>query len=68
MRYRHGYPVGAAGRARRRRWSIGVIHFRVGPKRDARTVRLGRDLLFDLDSQSRIAGLWLLNVPPFPTS
>jgi hypothetical protein len=45
-----------------------VIHFRVGAKRDVRTVRLGRDLLLDLDPQSRIAGVWLLNVPPFPSS
>jgi hypothetical protein len=43
-----------------------VIHFRVGSNRQTRTVRLGRDLLIDLDTQSRIAGLWLLNVPPFP--
>ncbi|MDQ6634756.1 MAG: hypothetical protein M3Z10_08370 [Gemmatimonadota bacterium] len=45
-----------------------VIHFRVGARRDVRTVRLGRDLLLDLDPQSRIAGVWLLNVPPFPSS
>jgi hypothetical protein len=43
-----------------------VIHFRLGSPRETRTVRLGRDLLLDLDAQSRIAGLWLLNVPPFP--
>jgi hypothetical protein len=43
-----------------------VIHFRLGATRETRTVRLGRDLLIDLDTQSRIAGLWLLNVPPFP--
>jgi hypothetical protein len=45
-----------------------VIYFRVGLKRDVRTVRLGRDLLLDLDPQSRIAGFWLLNVPPFPST
>ncbi|MDB4915044.1 MAG: hypothetical protein JWM95_2688 [Gemmatimonadetes bacterium] len=43
-----------------------LIHFRVGQKRDVRTVRLGTDLLIELDTQSRIAGLWLMNVPPFP--
>jgi hypothetical protein len=43
-----------------------VIHFRVGVQRDVRTVRVGRDLLLDVDPQSRIAGVWLLNVPPFP--
>jgi hypothetical protein len=43
-----------------------VIHFRLGKRREARTVRVGRDLLLDVDQQSQIAGLWLLNVPPFP--
>jgi hypothetical protein len=43
-----------------------VIHFRLGAPRETRTVRLGRDLLLDLDTQNRIAGVWLLNVPPFP--
>jgi hypothetical protein len=43
-----------------------IIHFRLGSARETRTVRLGRDMLLDLDAQSRIAGLWLLNVPPFP--
>jgi hypothetical protein len=45
-----------------------VIHFRVGAQREVRTVRVGRDLLLDVDPQSRIAGVWLLNVPPFPTT
>jgi hypothetical protein len=45
-----------------------VIHFRVGAPREVRTVRLGRDLLLDVDPQSRIAGVWLLNVPPFPAT
>jgi hypothetical protein len=43
-----------------------TIHFRVGPVRQARTVRIARDLLLDVDPAGRIAGLWLLNVPPFP--
>ena len=33
----------------------------------ARTVRIAKDLLFDVDEKSRISGLWLLNVPPCPT-
>ena len=45
-----------------------VIHFRVGMRREVRTVRLAKDLLLDVDPQSRIAGLWMLNVPPFPTT
>jgi hypothetical protein len=43
-----------------------TFHFRLGSARGARTVRLGHDLLVDLDSKTRIVGLWLLNVPPFP--
>jgi len=45
-----------------------VIHFRLGAPREVRTVRVGRDLLLDVDPQSRIAGVWLLNVPPSPNS
>jgi hypothetical protein len=45
-----------------------TFHFRLGGGRRARTVRLGRDLLVDLDNQSHIVGLWLLNVPPFPVA
>ena len=45
-----------------------VIHFRLGKPRPVRTVRLGSDLLLDVDPESlRIAGLWMLNVPPSPT-
>ncbi len=43
-----------------------TIHFRVGPARPARSVRIARDLLVDVDPNGRIAGVWLLNVPPFP--
>jgi len=44
-----------------------VIHFRLGKPRPVRTVRLGSDLLLDVDPESlRIAGLWMLNVPPAP--
>ena len=45
-----------------------LIHFRVGAKRDVHVVRIGRDLLLELDAQSHIAGLWLLNVPPLPST
>ena len=43
-----------------------VIYFRIGAGRVERTIRPGRDLLVDLDPAGLIAGLWLLNVPPFP--
>ena len=43
-----------------------TIHFRIGPKRRTRVVRLAKDILLDVDQRSVIAGVWLLNVPPFP--
>lgn len=43
-----------------------VIHFRLGCFRAARAIRVGRDLLLEVDGKNQIAGLWLLNVPPFP--
>jgi hypothetical protein len=45
-----------------------TIHFRIGAQRPARTVRVARDLLVELDAKVRIAGLWFLNVPPLPGS
>lgn len=44
------------------------FHFRMGNAREGRTVRIARDLLLDLDEKGRIAGLWLLNVPPCPSA
>lgn len=44
-----------------------VFHFTLGKSRPTRTVRFARDLLMDVDGSSHLAGLWLLNVPPFPT-
>jgi len=43
-----------------------TIHFRLGGKRAARTLRIAGDVLLDLDGHDMISGLWLLNVPPFP--
>lgn len=43
-----------------------TIHFRLGKLRQTRTVRIARDILLDIDQRERIAGVWLLNVPPFP--
>lgn len=43
-----------------------TIHFRIGSARRTRTVRLASDLLLDVDPRNRIAGVWLLNVPPLP--
>lgn len=43
-----------------------VFHLRVGRQRPTTVVRIGDHLLVEVDKQHRIAGLWLLDVPPFP--
>jgi hypothetical protein len=43
-----------------------VFHIRVGRQKPATIVRVADHMLVELDKQSRIAGLWLLEVPPFP--
>jgi hypothetical protein len=43
-----------------------TIHFRLGPGREVRTVRIAREMLLDIDNRDRLAGVWLLDVPPFP--
>jgi len=43
-----------------------IYHFRIGPKRPTRVIRLAKDILLDVDRRSVLAGVWLLNVPPFP--
>ena len=45
-----------------------VFHFTLGRKKQARTVRVAKDLLLDIDGSNHLVGLWLLNVPPFPTT
>ena len=44
------------------------FHFRLGKPRLARTIRIARDVLLDVDEKSQISGLWLLNVPPGPAT
>ncbi|HTR76754.1 MAG TPA: DUF2283 domain-containing protein, partial [Gemmatimonadaceae bacterium] len=44
-----------------------TIHFRFGPPRALRAVRVADDVILDVDDADRIAGVWLLNVPPFPS-
>jgi hypothetical protein len=44
-----------------------TIHFRFGAARQVRAALIARDLIFDVDESNHIAGVWLLNVPPFPT-
>ena len=42
-----------------------IFHFRFGGPRETTPVRVAQDLLFDVDATNHVAGLWLLNVPPF---
>lgn len=43
-----------------------LIHIRVGRQRPATVVRVADCLLVEIDKHGRLAGLWLLEVPPFP--
>jgi hypothetical protein len=43
-----------------------VFHIRVGRGKVTSVVRVADHLLVEVDKQSRLAGLWLLEVPPFP--
>jgi hypothetical protein len=43
-----------------------VFHVRLGPARQARVVRVADGLLVEVDEHDEVAGLWLLDVPPFP--
>lgn len=43
-----------------------VIHVRVGPGRSAEPVRLGDNVIAEIDAAGDLAGFWLLDVPPFP--
>ncbi len=42
------------------------LHIRVGRQRPATVVRVADLLLVEVDKNSRLAGLWFLDVPPFP--
>ena len=46
--------------------SESVFHVRLGPARHAKAVRVADGLLVEVDEQEELAGLWLLEVPPFP--
>lgn len=43
-----------------------VLHLRVGRARSVTVVRVADRLLLEIDKQARLAGLWFLDVPPFP--
>jgi hypothetical protein len=43
-----------------------IFHIRMGRSRPSAIARVADHLLVELDKQSRLVGLWLLEVPPFP--
>ena len=43
-----------------------VFHLRIGTRRDVEVVRIADNLMVEVDQKRRIAGFWLVNVPPFP--
>ena len=45
-----------------------VFHIRIGRARTAAPVRIADHLVVEVDKQDRLAGIWLLEVPPFPSA
>lgn len=45
-----------------------TVHFRIGQGRAAASYRAATDLIIDIDESQHLAGIWLLNVPPFPSA
>ena len=43
-----------------------VFHFRFGPGPESRAIRVASDMLVDVEPSGAVAGIWFLNVPPFP--
>ena len=43
-----------------------VFHLRVGRARTVTVIRVADLLLLEIDKQAKLAGLWFLDVPPFP--
>lgn len=43
-----------------------VFHFRFGPAATSRAIRVASDMLVDVEPSGTVAGIWFLNVPPFP--
>ena len=43
-----------------------VFHFRFGPGVESRAIRVAHDILVDVEPSGAVAGIWFLNVPPFP--
>lgn len=43
-----------------------TFHFRLGSAAETRAVEIASGLLVDVESSGAVAGIWLLDVPPFP--
>lgn len=43
-----------------------TFHLRIGGRQPAHVVRIADRCLVEVDQRNRLAGLWLLDVPPFP--
>jgi uncharacterized protein YuzE len=43
-----------------------VFHFRFGPGPESRAIQVANDILVDVEPSGAVAGIWFLNVPPFP--
>lgn len=46
--------------------SESVLRIRVGRTRGTQVVRVADQMLVEVDKQEHVAGIWLLEVPPFP--
>jgi hypothetical protein len=47
--------------------SESVFHVRLGSPRQSKAIRVADSLLVEVDEQEELVGLWLLDVPPFPS-
>jgi hypothetical protein len=45
-----------------------LFHLRIGGRQSAEIIRIADRCLVELDHRHRLAGFWLLDVPPFPSA
>ncbi len=45
-----------------------VVHLRIGPKRQVQAVAVADNVMAERDASGELAGVWLVNVPPFPAT
>ena len=54
--------------AARRSVNESTLYFHVGPLEAVEVIQVADRLLIELDSESELAGIWLIDVPPFPST